>query len=74
MYAWFVNIFSTGAVLFNLHSGALENQIRELLGNLNDEKLPLWKQMRCLEVIAAVLAETLMQHGTIFSLDPEEIT
>ena len=41
---------------------------------MNKEKLALWKQMRALEIISAVLAECLMQQGTVFCIDPEQIT
>ena len=51
----------------------IEDQIRELLLMLNREKMPLWKQMRCLEIIAAVIAENLMENGTQFYFEPEKI-
>ena len=41
---------------------------------MNKEKLALGKQMRALEIISAVLAECLMQQGTVFCIDPEQIT
>ena len=45
-----------------------------LLFDLVIEKLVLWKQMRCLGVIAAIVAETLMEMGVQIMLSPEEIT
>ena len=45
-----------------------------LLFDLVKEKLVLWKQMRCLEVTAAIVAETLMEMGVQIMLSPEEIT
>ena len=45
-----------------------------LLFDLVKEKLVLWKQMRCLEVTAAIVAETLMEMGMQIMLSPEEIT
>ena len=45
-----------------------------LLFDLVKEKLVLWKQMRCVEVTAAIVAETLMEMGVQIMLSPEEIT
>ena len=45
-----------------------------LLFDLVKEKLVLWKQMRCLEVTAAIVAKTLMEMGVQILLSPEEIT
>ena len=59
--------------MFNLHCDVIEDQIRDLLLTLNREKMPLWKQMRCLEIISAVIAENLMENGTEFYFEPEKI-
>ena len=45
-----------------------------LLFDLVKEKLVLWKQMRCLEVTVAIVAETIMEIGVQIMLSPEEIT
>ena len=66
-------IVLTGAVLFNLHALDLKDQIQGLLFDLIKEKMVLWKQMRCLEVTAAIVTETLMEIGVNILLSPEEI-
>ena len=63
-----------GAVLFNLHALDLRDQIQLLLFDLVKEKMVLWKQMHCLEVTAAIVAETLMEMGVQIMTSPEEIT
>ena len=35
--------------------------------------MPVWKQMRCIEVIAALLAETLIEMGVMILTEPIEI-
>ena len=62
-----------GAVLFNLHALDIKDQIQLLLFELVQEKMVLWKQMRCLEVTAAIVAETLMEMGVQIMTSPEEI-
>ena len=66
-------IVLTSAVLFNLHALDLKDQIQGLLFDLVKEKMVLWKQMYCLEVTAAIVAETLMEMGVNILLLPEEI-
>ena len=63
-----------GAVLFNRHALNIKDQLHMLLFDLVKEKLVLWKQMRCLEVTAAIVAETLMEMGVQIMRSPEEIT
>ena len=63
-----------GAVLFNLHALDIKDQIQMLLFELVQEKMVLWKQMQCLEVTAAIVAETLMEMGVQIMTSPEEIT
>ena len=63
-----------GAVLFNLHALDIKDELQMLLFDLVKEKLVLWKQMRCLEVTAAIVAETLMKMGVQIMMSPEEIT
>ena len=62
-----------GAVLFNLHALDIKDKLQMLLLDLIKEKLVLWKQMRCLEVTAAIVAETLMEMGVQIMMTPEEI-
>ena len=35
--------------------------------------MPIWKQMRCLEVVAAIIAESLMEMNVKIYTSPEEI-
>ena len=49
------------------------NELSNLLHQLNERKMPLWQQMRTIEIVSAVLAEELMSQGTVINLDPEEI-
>ena len=62
-----------GAVLFNIHAFDLKDEIQILLAELVNEKMPIWKQMRCLEVVAAIIAETLMEMNVKIYTSPEEI-
>ena len=62
-----------GAVLFNIHAFDLRDEIQILLAELVNEKMPLWKQMRCLEVVSAIMAETLMEMNVKIYTSPEEI-
>ena len=62
-----------GAVLFNIHALDLQDEIQLLLYDLAKEKMPIWKQMCCLEILAAIVAETLMEMSVNFLTTPEEI-
>ena len=70
----FFNVcYFQGAVLFNLHAYDLIDEISNLLNELNEKLMPLWQQMRSIEILSAVLAEDTMANGTKINLDPEEI-
>ena len=56
-----------------MHSSVIDDELREFLAHLEKDKTPIWKQMRCLEILAAVLAEELMNQGTKILMDPDEI-
>ena len=56
-----------------MHASVLDDELREFLYNLNKDKMTIWKQMRCLEILAAVIAEKLMDQGTKILIDPDEI-
>ena len=62
-----------GAVLFNIHAFDLKDELQLLLFDLIKEKMPIWKQMRALEIVAAVVAETLMEMSVTILTTPEEI-
>ena len=62
-----------GAVLFNIHALDLQDEIQILLYDMAKEKMPIWKQMHCLEILAAIVAETLMEMSVKFLMTPEEI-
>ena len=62
-----------GAVVFNIHAFDLKDEIQILLAELEKEKMPIWKKMRCIEVVAAIVAETLMEMHVKIYTSPEEI-
>ena len=51
----------------------LMEEIQNLLTDLNKVRIPLWQQMRTVEILSAVLAEKLLAQGCVINLDPEEI-
>ena len=63
----------SGAVLFNLHALDLKVEIQNLLYDLVKEDMVLWKQMRCVEITVALIAETLIELGVSIITQPEEI-
>ena len=65
--------FSLGAILFNIHSDDLCDELTALLVELNKNKIALWKQMHIIEIIAAELADCLSPGGTKFEMEPERI-
>ena len=68
------DIFSlSGEVLFKLHGDELQNEIQLLLYDLVRDNMPQWKQMRVLEVVSAILAETLIEMSVIILDEPVEI-
>ena len=62
-----------GAVIFNIHALDLKDEIQLLLFDLRKENMPIWKQMHCLEIVAAIMAETLMEMSVNILMSPEEI-
>ena len=62
-----------GAILFNIHALDLKDELQLLLFELVKEKMLIWKQMRCLEIVAAIVAETLMEMSVNILTNPEEI-
>ena len=62
-----------GEVLFKLHADDLKTELENLLYDLVRENLPQWKQMRGLEVTAAIVAETLIEMGVLIFNEPPEI-
>ena len=51
----------------------IKDEIQNLLYDLVKEKMLLWKQMRSLELAAALLAETLIEMGVQIVTNPDEI-
>ena len=51
----------------------IKDEIQNLLFDLVKEKMVLWKQMRCLELAAALVAETLIEMGVQIVTNPDEI-
>ena len=62
-----------GAMLFNIHASDLKDEIQLLLFDLVKDGLPIWKQMRSLEIVSAIVAETLIEMGVRVLTQPEEI-
>ena len=62
-----------GAVLFELHSFDMVNEISNTLNEFNKRKIALWMQMRFLEVFASLLAEKIMGDGAHIYVNPDEI-
>ena len=58
-------VFLSGEVLFKLHGDELKNEIQLLLYDLVCGNMPQWKQMRVLEVVSAIVAETQIEMGVI---------
>ena len=50
-------LYIAGEVLFKLHADVLKTELENVLYDLVRERLPQWKQMWGLEVIAAIVAE-----------------
>ena len=62
-----------GEILFKIHADELKVEVQNLLYELAREQMPLWKQMRALEVTSAIVAETLIEMGVLIISDPAEI-
>ena len=62
-----------GAVIFNIHALDNKDEIQLLLFELRKENMAIWKQMRCLEIVAAIMAEMLMEMSVNIMTSPEEI-
>ena len=62
-----------GAVLFNIHAFDLKDELQLLLCDLMKEKIPIWKQIRALKIVAAIVAETLMEMSVTILTSPDEI-
>ena len=66
-------IYFAGEVLFKLHSDDLKIELENVLYDLVRERLPQWKQMRGLEVISAIIAETLIEMGVLIFCEPPAV-
>ena len=62
-----------GSVLFNIHSNDLSDELRTLMTEMNDAKVSLWKQMRVVEIVAALIAHELKQGGVKFTVNPDSV-
>ena len=62
-----------GAILFGIHSEDLSDELIDLVLELNKSKVPLWKQMRIIEIVAAELADRLGEGGTKFEMEPDRV-
>ena len=67
------SVIFAGAVLFESHAFDIMNELSNILHDLNAKKIPLWMQMHFIEVLAAMLAERLMAHGTQIYINPDKI-
>ena len=59
--------------MFNLHSSDISDELRILMTELNACKVPLWKQMRIVEVVATILSDELKQAGAQFLMQPDRV-
>ena len=41
--------------------------------DMDQNKTPLWQQMRVVEIVSAALADKVMNNGCTINLEPEEI-
>ena len=62
-----------GEVLFKIHGMDLKTELQNLLYELVRDDVPPWKQMHALEVVSAILAETIIEMGIVILTDPPEI-
>ena len=51
----------------------LKVELQNLLFELAKEDMVLWKQMRSIEITAALIAETLIELGVSIITQPEEV-
>ena len=63
----------TGEVLFKLQGEELKTKLQNVLYDLVREGMPQWKQMHSLDVISALVAETLIEMGVLILTEPAEI-
>ena len=49
------------------------DELVNLIHQLNVDKVSLWKQMRIIEIVSAVIAERLLENGTQFIIDPDQV-
>ena len=73
LYSQFKSFVISGEVLFKLHADDLKTEIQNILYDLVKERLPQWKQMRALEVISAIIAETLIEMRVLIFAEPPEV-
>ena len=62
-----------GAVIFNIHTLDPKDEIQLLLFELRKENMAIWKQICCLEIVAVIMAEMLMEMSVYIMTSPEEI-
>ena len=66
-----IKIFRSGKILINNHSEKMGTLVRQLVKELRDQKMVKWKQMKCVELAGAVLAEILLVRGVVFDLEQQ---
>ena len=49
------------------------DELVNLIHQLNVDKVSLWKQMRIIKIVSAVIAERLIENGTQFIIDPNQV-
>ena len=75
VFPWYecMSLEILGAVLFNIHSTDLSHELRTLMTEMNDAKVSLWKQMRVVEIVAALIADELKQVGVKITVSPDSV-
>ena len=68
-----MNFHIAGEILFKCHGLVLKTELKNILYELVQKDVPQWKQMQVLEVVSAVLAETLIEIGVVILTKPPEI-
>ena len=56
-----------------MHAGHLSDELITLIRQLNSDKISIWKQMRIVEIVSAVIAEKLIENRTQFLKDPDKV-
>ena len=62
-------VLFAGAILANNHQWEMFPALEKLLSDFQKEGIPKWKQMKCIELAMALLAEDLIGNGIVIDID-----